>query len=643
MTQASESGRILGPGGEFESAVEGFRARPAQQKMAESIEQALEYDSIFVAESGTGTGKTFAYLVPALLSQKKVIISTGTRHLQDQLFHRDLPAVVKALGVNCKITILKGRSNYLCLDRLQRRTDVTAANESLHAETRYVREWASDTIDGDVADLHALAENSSLWPLITSTAENCGGTQCSSFDDCFVHRARREALDADVVVINHHLFFADLVLKKDGFGQLLPRFDAVIFDEAHQLADIASGFLGQSITSRQITDLLDDVDAEERENASTVPGLTEQVEKTRGAVAGLLTRLSGASTREPLQQLETDAKFVESLLILRGQQQRLVDMLTKSEPVSEEFGRCLDRAADLAERLEGISDRDDDDHVRWCEASKRGFRLHSSPIDTGEILGPHFDERGRSFVFTSATLAVGDKFDHFGTALGLPTFDSARFDSPFDYENNALLYLPKGLPDPRRPEFIATVLDVIVDVVSASRGRAFLLFTSYRALHGAAEALPQRLDYPLLVQGQAPRNALLTEFRNTDAAVLLGTSSFWEGVDVQGEALSVVVIDKLPFEPVDDPLVRGKLTHIESNGGNPFMDYQVPRAVMALKQGAGRLIRDENDRGVLVICDPRTTSKGYGRIFIKNLPPMHQTTDIDDVRRFFQDTAGGGA
>jgi len=632
----SESARILGSGAEFEAHIQGFTARPSQQEMAQHIESTIERGGIFVAESGTGTGKTFAYLVPALLSRKKVIVSTGTRHLQDQLFLRDLPAVADALSLRPKSAILKGRSNYLCRERLESKALVAGASDSqIKAEASTVYQWSLETEDGDVAELDGIAEASFIWPLVTSTADNCAGSQCGHFEDCFVLQARRRAMDADIVVINHHIFFADLVLKNDGFGQLLPSFDAVIFDEAHQLADIATGFLGSSATSRQLLDLADDVINEERNNPSSVPDLGDGADGLRKALAVLRESMGRTATRKPMQEFETQPRFVESLLSLRRQLQTLIDLLLLAEPVSEEFGRCLDRAADLAERLETISGRDADDHVRWCEISNRGFRFQSSPIDTGLILGPHFDSSERSFIFTSATLAVGDSFEHFSRALGLPEFESARFDSPFDYRNRTLLFLPQGLPDPRSGDYTQAMLDVVVDVLSASRGRAFLLFTSYRALNAAAEYLPNHIDFPLLVQGSAARNALLMEFRNTESAILLGTSSFWEGVDVRGESLSVVVIDKLPFEAVDDPLVRGRLAYVESQGGNPFMEYQIPRAVMNLKQGAGRLIRDELDRGVLVLCDPRVKSKAYGRIFLKNLPPMPQSVDIGDVVRFF--------
>jgi len=632
----SESARILGSDAEFEARIEGFKARPSQQQMAVDIESVIERGGIFVAESGTGTGKTFAYLVPALLSRKKVIVSTGTRHLQDQLYFRDLPAVAETLGLKPKSAILKGRSNYLCLERLQSKALVAGARDSqIKAEASIVYQWSMTTEDGDVAELEGIAEASFIWPLVTSSTDNCAGSQCEHFDDCYVLKARRRAMEADVVVINHHIFFADLVLKNDGFGQLLPSFDSVIFDEAHQLADIATGFLGSSVTSRQLSDLADDVMNEERNNPSAVPDLPDAAGGLRKAMAVFRESMGRVSSRKPMHDFETQPKFVESLLSLRHQLQSLIDLLLLAEAASEEFGRCLDRAADMAERLETISGRDADDHVRWCEITNRGFRLQSSPIDTGLILGPHFDNAERSFVFTSATLAVGDSFEHFSGALGLPEFESARFDSPFDYKSHTLMFLPQGLPDPRNSKYTKSMLDVVVKVLTASRGRAFLLFTSYRALNAAAEYLPGKIDFPLLVQGSAARNALLTEFRNTDAAVLLGTSSFWEGVDVRGESLSVVVIDKLPFEAVDDPLVRGRLSHIEAQGGNPFMEYQVPRAVMNLKQGAGRLIRDELDRGVLVVCDPRLKSKAYGRIFLNNLPPMPQTVDIDDVVNFF--------
>jgi len=620
----------------------GFRPREAQQEMAEAIETVINDGGVFVAESGTGTGKTFAYLVPALMSGKRVIISTGTRHLQDQLFHRDVPAVTRALGSDATVSLLKGRSNYVCLQRLDTRAVAMAArDETIAEEVTIVSEWAENTSSGEIAELGVIGEESKIWPLVTSSPDNCLGSGCEFFKECFVVKARKEALEADILVINHHLFFADLMLREDGFGQLLPGAEAVIFDEAHQLPDIATNFLGLALTSAQFRSLGDEINEENIAQGSPVSGLRTEVEALDTAIKKLRLAMGTRNQRGPLTELENNPKWHSALEDVVVNLDALTETLDTVGDMSEVFGQCLERAGEIRERLAEITERERDTHVRWYDASLRGFRLQSAPLDIGSELGKHFANESMGWVFTSATLAVGDSFDHFAGLMGLPVFESARWDSPFAFEKNALLYLPEGMPDPRSDMYDEALIEAVVPVLESSRGRAFVLFTSYRAMHAAHKVLAKRLKYELLVQGNAPRNELLERFRSGTDVVLLGTSSFWEGVDVRGEALSCVIIDKLPFESVQDPLVRARMTHVESTGKNPFMHYQVPRAVMTLKQGAGRLIRDEDDRGVLMICDPRLTSKGYGRQFLKNLPPMPVVRDIDRVRSHFELEASG--
>ncbi len=632
----SKSSEILGADGPLADSMPGFRPREAQQEMAAHIETIVNDGGVFVAESGTGTGKTFAYLVPALMSGKRVIVSTGTRHLQDQLFHRDVPAVMTALGTDSTVALLKGRSNYLCLQRLDTRAEAMAArDETVANDVAIVQEWSATTASGEIAELGVISEESRIWPLVTSTPDNCLGGNCEFFKDCFVAKARKEALEADVLVINHHLFFADLMLREDGFGQLLPGAQAVIFDEAHQLPDIATNFLGLALTSAQFQTLGDEVNEENIAQGSPVSGLRNEVDALGTSVKKLRLVMGSRNQRGPVEELEKNPEWRSALEDTGVSLDALIETLDAVADMSEVFGQCLDRAGEIKERLIEITERDRDTHVRWYDATTRGFRLQSAPLDIGSELGKHFDNEAMGWVFTSATLAVGDDFDHFAGLMGLPRYESARWDSPFAYEKNALLYLPEGMPDPRSDSYDEALIEAVVPVLESSRGRAFVLFTSYRALRAARSVLEKRLKFELLVQGDAPRNELLERFRSGNDVVLLGTSSFWEGVDVRGEALSCVIIDKLPFESVQDPLVRARMTHVETTGRNPFMHYQVPRAVMTLKQGAGRLIRDEDDRGVLMICDPRLTSKGYGRQFLKNLPPMPVVRDIDRVRSHF--------
>jgi ATP-dependent DNA helicase DinG len=610
--------------------------------MASRIEEALAHDAILVAESGTGTGKTFAYLVPALLSGRKTLISTGTRHLQDQLFRRDLPVVLDALAVPVTVALLKGRANYLCLHRLERLA-AEGAGQRLAGQLARVREWSSRTRSGDIGELGDLPEDAEVWPFVTSTAENCLGGKCESYEQCHVLKARREALAADVVVINHHLFFADLALREEGFGSLLPGAGAVIFDEAHQLPEIASLFFSQSFASAQLRGLVRDVRLEEVRERSGVAELIPAGDRLDKAVSDFRLALGEEARRAAWTTVAESAVVREALAALERALRELGAWLEKAAPRGEGLAGCARRASTLLDRLLQFTQTPGDKLVAWFEATPRGFGLHLTPLDTATPFRARLEEEPRAWVFTSATLSVNGRFDHFQAQLGLETADTAIWESPFDYAGQSLLYLPSGLPEPSAPDYPARVVDLAVEVIAASRGRAFLLFTSHRALRQAAERIAGRLDYPLLVQGQAPRGELLARFRELGNAVLLGTGSFWEGVDVRGESLSCVIIDKLPFATPDDPVFQARAAALEEAGGNPFVDFQIPAAVLALKQGAGRLIRDTGDRGVLVLCDPRLLSKGYGRSFLRSLPPMRPTRDLDEVRSFFQPEAAGTA
>ncbi len=633
------SAELLGPGGPFVKAVAGFRPRASQQEIAARIETALAECGVFVGESGTGTGKTFAYLVPALSSGRKVLLSTGTKNLQDQIFERDLPLVREVLGLSLSAALLKGRANYLCLYRLERADlERRLPGRRNAVELARVRAWAQETRRGDIGEVSGVPEDAELWPLVTSTADNCLGSRCPDYHQCYVNRARREALDADVVVVNHHLFFADLVLREEGFGQLLPGVDAVIFDEAHQLADIATAFFGVNLSGHQLIGLCRDTIAEdvrERSGMPELPALAAQVEK---AVADLRLALGVEPRRGAWASVAEEQAIHGVLAELRDRLTTMASALELAGVRGPGLASCQRRAADLLDRLHTITEATPPEYICWFETTTRGFALHLTALDIAASFHQYLAE-DKAWIFTSATLTVAGSFDHYCSQLGLAQADTGRWDSPFDYRNHTLLYVPPALSQPGTPGYTASVVASALPVLRASGGRAFMLFTSHRALREAAELLTGKLEYPLLVQGAAPRTELLERFRAAGDAVLLGTGSFWEGVDVRGEALSCVIIDKLPFASPDDPILRARCEALQQAGRNPFLEYQLPTAVIALKQGVGRLIRDEHDHGILVLCDPRLLQKGYGKVFVESLPPMPLTHDLGDVEHFFATAA----
>lgn len=636
----SEITELLSDSGPLAAQVPGFAPRAEQQAMAEAVAAAIATRGRLIVEAGTGTGKTFAYLLPVLRTRRKVIISTGTRHLQDQLFGKDLPVVRAALGTPLHAALLKGRTNYLCLHRLE-----TAAGDGRQFSPRQlhdletVRAWAGLTRHGDIAELGAVPEDSPVWPRVTSTAENCLGQECVHFQDCFVIRARRNALEADVVVINHHLLFADMVLKEEGFGELLPGADAFIIDEAHQLPDVASVFFGITLSSHQLRDLVRDVRAEHLREAGDIQDLPEATDRLEGLTHRLRLALGQADRRAAWSAVGGDAQVQAALADLADALGQLADWLVPAAERGKGLDNCRQRAVQLRDRLAQLMTHEPGEYIHWFETQRTAFRLNLTPLNVAPVFRSCLDNLACAWVFTSATLAVGESFTHFASQLGLEDAQTLKLDSPFDYARNALLYLPGGLPDPNAPEYGDAVVTCAREVLAASGGRAFLLFTSHFALRHAARELEADCPYPLLVQGTAPRRELLERFRALGNAVLLGTSSFWEGVDVRGEALSCVIIDKLPFGSPGDPVLQARIEALRRQGANPFMAYQLPNAVITLKQGIGRLIRDRGDRGVLVLCDPRLRGKSYGRVFLNSLPPMPRTQAIDDVHAFFAGVA----
>jgi len=627
---------VLGLDGSMSRCIDGFQPRTQQQEMAEAVEKTIADYGTLICEAGTGTGKTFAYLVPALLSGQKVVVSTGTKNLQDQLFQKDLPLVRKALSVPVQTALLKGRSNYLCLYRLAvTEQEGRFASKEMTHQLRMVREWSGRTSSGDITEFLDIGEDSPLWPMVTSTTDNCLGSECPSFNDCHVMKARRDAGSADVVVVNHHLLMADMVLREDGFGELLPSANAYIIDEAHQLPEIATNFFGLTLSGRQLIELAKDTIAEFHTSAGDSKSLVKMADALEYAVRDFRLVLGNEGQRQPWSQACRDARVEERLDELHDAMVALRDELERLAERSKGLENCLERCDLLLSRIELFQGEQKGDQVYWLDVYSKSFVLCCTPLSVAEPFQKRMQENKAAWIFTSATLSVAGRFDHYADQLGLQEAQTAQWDSPFDFRSHALFYAPPDMPEPNSPQYVEAVVEAAIPVLEASRGRAFLLFTSHRALKRAAELLQGRIDYPMLVQGDYPRSELLRLFREKGNAVLLGTGSFWEGIDVRGEALSCVIIDKLPFAAPDDPVLQARADALRAKGGNPFMDFQVPQAVITLKQGVGRLIRDVNDRGVMVLCDPRLISKPYGQVFLNSLPGMLRTRKIELVERFF--------
>ncbi len=630
----------LGPEGLLAQNISGFSYRQQQFAMAEAVAQTIDSGETLICEAGTGTGKTFAYLLPVLLSGRKAIISTGTKNLQDQLFHRDLPRIRELLSVPVKVALLKGRANYLCLNRMDNAlADLRGHRKEESRQLARIREWSSTTQRGDIAEVGDIPEDAFIWPQVTSTADNCLGQDCPSFRDCHLVEARRNAQEADVVVINHHLLCADFALKDDGFGELLPATDCFVIDEAHQLPDVAGNFFGTTVSARQLQDMTRDIDAEYLREFNDMPKLLSATAALTKSVRDLRLLFGVEPRRGSWQELTADKRIPAGIQDVQDKIAELYEVASRLQGRSKEMDACLERLQALQSQLAEITQTTEDDcDIRWFETLRQGFRFNLTPLEIADIFAAQMKVHPASWIFTSATLSVNGEFGHFQQQLGIYEARCEQWDSPFDYATQALWFVPRGLPEPSHCDYNEQVARLSLEVLQHSRGRAFLLYTSYKAMYAAADIIQQELtDYPVLVQGTASKMELLETFTEKGNAVLLGTASFWEGVDVRGEALSCVIIDKLPFASPGDPVLQARIDALRKKGGNPFMDFQVPQAAITLKQGAGRLIRDTSDRGVLVICDPRllSRSKPYGKIFLNSMPAFARSRDIDDVRRFF--------
>lgn len=667
MSLAEQVADVFTPQGPLARQVPTFRPRAQQTDMAVHIAEAIRSDSACLVEAGTGTGKTYAYLVPAMLSGGKVVLSTGTKTLQDQLFERDIPTVREALGAPIRVALLKGRSNYVCLHHLER----------AHSEGRFLQKedarhiqnilrFSKMTKRGDKAECADVPESAAVWHMATSTKDNCLGSECARYDECFVVKARREALEADLVVVNHHLFFADVALKEEGMAELLPNCNTVIFDEAHQLPDTAGIFFGQRFSTTQVLDLAQDVRLSALAEARDCLDLPVQSAALDKAARDFRLTLGNDTVRQPASQMLRHAEFLKGLDALAARIDLMTELLQtqagRSPDLERAWQRCTALGQDLMrwkrgalnQPMAGTADKagsapDENsgqtpgDYVYWVETLGHGLHLHATPLSVAEPFTKLMASSPRSWIFTSATLAVQGDFGHYQEAMGLHDIASYCWDSPFDYGQQAMLCCPTELPDPNSTDYTDRLVDAVLPLIQAAEGRTFFLCTSLRAMQRVRSQLETRLAFhqpeiQILCQGDAAKNELLRRFREEGNAILVGSQSFWEGVDVPGDALSLVIIDKLPFAAPDDPVLSARIDALNRQGKNAFMHYQLPHAVINVKQGAGRLIRSERDQGVLVIGDPRLVTKAYGKKVWRSLPPMARTRDIAEAERFLIQT-----
>lgn len=625
------------PEGALAQAIKGFKPREPQRLMAEAVTEAINFKQELVVEAGTGTGKTYAYLAPALRSKRKVIISTGSKALQDQLYARDLPTVAKALKYKGKLALLKGRSNYLCLERLEQQSMAGGelAGQTLIDLVR-LRGWSTLTEEGDISSCSDVAEDSFVWPLVTSTNDNCLGSDCPLYKECFVVKARRRAMDADVVVVNHHLFLADMVVKEGGFAELIPEADVMIFDEAHQIPDIASQYFGKQLTSRQLLDLAKDITIAYRTEVRDSAQLQKSADRLSQSTQDFRLALGEPGFRGNLREVLAQHNVQRALLLLDDALELCYDVVKLSLGRSALLDAAFERATQFRARLKRLKEVNEPGFSYWYECNSRNFVLALTPLTVSDRFREMLDEKPGSWIFTSATLSVNEQMGHFTDRLGLNKAKTLLLPSPFDYANQALLCVPRFLPSPNQPGGARQLARMLRPMIEANQGRCFFLCTSHQMMRELAEEFRATLTLPVLLQGETSKGQLLAQFVEAGNALLVATSSFWEGVDVRGDALSCVIIDKLPFTSPDDPLLKARIEDCRLRGGDPFNDVQLPDAVITLKQGVGRLIRDTDDRGVLVICDNRLVMRPYGEVFLNSLPPTPRTRDLAQAIAFLK-------
>jgi ATP-dependent DNA helicase DinG len=647
LTHASAT--AFAPDGPLSRALPGFEPRPGQLEMAEAVASVLATGGVLLAEAGTGTGKTLAYLIPAILSRKRVLVSTGTKNLQEQIFFKDLPVLRETLGVPFTATCMKGRGNYLCLHRFDAfRESPAIRSRDEFLQLRVLERWAPETETGDRAELEDLPEDLPFWNDIAATTENCIGTECPRYNDCFVVRMRQRAAESDVVIVNHHLLCADAAVRQGAFGEVIPRCSTAIVDEAHQLEDVATQYFGIVVSSFRVEALARDVDralsARLVVDGERADQLADDAQRLRDAARAFFSTLhmlrnelpaGGGSDSRTRVRAANLVRLGDDGATLVAALEALEADVALAKDVPEDVLALGRRAGEIKTDVRFLLRADDPAFVYFVETRGRGAFLRASPIDVSAIIRELLLDRMDATVLTSATMTVDDSFEYVRGRLGIKRAVEVKLASEFDFRRQAILYLPKGMPDPRNPQFTGAAARQIIEILKLTSGRAFVLFTSYANLREVHRIASAELDYPILVQGSAPRSALLRDFKATPNAVLLATSSFWQGVDVVGDALSCVIIDKLPFASPGDPITAARIEAIGALGGSAFGEYQIPLAILALKQGLGRLLRHRQDRGVLAVLDPRLRTMGYGRRFLASLPPAPVTHDVEDVARFF--------
>ncbi|MGL1958151.1 MAG: ATP-dependent DNA helicase [Colwellia sp.] len=639
VAQAFSSSGILA------QAIDGFSPRQAQTDMALEVANAIDKQSSLIVEAGTGTGKTFAYLIPAFLAinnnnaddEKKIIVSTGTKNLQEQLFHKDIPLIKKALVSNAQIALLKGRSNYLCRYRL---AQYQQTRGQLDAQTLTdlvkVKTWANSTQSGDIGELVNVTENSSVFPFVTSTLDNCLAKDCPDYDDCYLVNARQKAIDADLIVVNHHLFFADMALKDTGFGELIPKAQVMIFDEAHQIGDIASEYFGEHFSTKQLLDLCTDVLQVYRSSLTDVKQLGKAADKLQKTSQEFRLLFNYDPERGNWREKCRQQRFIQKFVALKTELDFLYQVIKLCVSRNEAIDNCFDRAVNLLAQYEVMANVDINGMSFWYETTPRHVVLHQTPLTVAEKFNTYVEQSGAGWIFTSATLAVDNSFEHFAQHLGLTSANQLLLGSPFNYQQQSQLIVPRYLPQANDKNRALSLAKLAQPLISASHGACLMLFTSYRVMNQVADILAEEIDNLILVQGQMGKRKLLEQFVETQGAILLATASFWEGIDVRGDKLTCVIIDKLPFASPDDPLLQARCEDVRRQGGDPFKQIQLPQAVIALKQGVGRLIRDVSDRGVLVICDDRLVNRPYGETFLKSLPDMKRSRNLTQAAAFLE-------